>query len=507
MKTKYKILLSFIGILLLTVGISFSYAYFSTLVENNTGSENVITSGSMELAYVDGDSVTLENALPGTVVEKMFSVKNVGTIKTTYDVYFSELLNGFVDTSDLVYTVSSSSGCQSLEEKTIPEVSSKDSKLVSNCSINPGQKHDYILHVKFKETEDNQDDNKGKTFSTKIALNDYKEVITNSYLLATNDIKELIAGYSDITSFKRVYDAPVNEQTVDISTGESIYPVLAWINENNELFVYSKSKNIFFNESMKYMFCGLKKLKTVDLTGFDTSLVKDMSFMFAQSSIETANLSTLNTSNVTDMSFMFTQSNFKTLDLKSFDTSKVTNMSMMFSFMNYLTDVDVSSFRGNSLVYASQMFENSPNIAALDLKNFQAYDIEEMQYMFYNLSNIKTLDLLTLYGYKVKNADSAFYGMSSLEKINLVNFYPTKIENASGMFSGDSKLKTIYSSGYSWNFSKANNTERSMFYNCKSLVGENGTTYNENNISGVYARLDNPSNNQPGYFTPYRGTF
>ena len=39
------------------------------------------------------------------------------------------------------------------------------------------------------------------------------------------------------------------------------------------------------------------------------------------------------------------------------------------------------------------------------------------------------------------------------------------------------------------------------FINCSKLVGGAGTRYNSSNANGDYARVDDPTNSKPGYFT------
>ena len=72
-------------------------------------------------------------------------------------------------------------------------------------------------------------------------------------------------------------------------------------------------------------------MQTIDVSGFDTSNVKNMGCMFADcKKLTTLDVSNFDTSNVTDMVAMFRQcSNLTTLDLRSFDTSKLSSMLSM----------------------------------------------------------------------------------------------------------------------------------------------------------------------------------
>ena len=148
-----------------------SYAYF-VATTSGTGNENVITTANMAIEFSDGPQVGLENAIPGQSVTKTFTVRNTGNVATTYDIYLSDLINDFEDKTDLVYTLTSSNGANVSSQTQIPSTSSK---IVSNQSIGVGETHNYTLVITFKETNDNQDDNKGKTFSTIIKINEVAE--------------------------------------------------------------------------------------------------------------------------------------------------------------------------------------------------------------------------------------------------------------------------------------------------------------------------------------------
>ncbi|HBC4465842.1 TPA: BspA family leucine-rich repeat surface protein, partial [Enterococcus faecalis] len=85
--------------------------------------------------------------------------------------------------------------------------------------------------------------------------------------------------------------------------------------------------------SLRGLFSQIRSLKSVDLSGLDTSNVTDMGYMFqAASALTSVNLNGLNTSNVRQMDYMFDTyaSGLTTLDLSSFDTSNVVDMGSMF---------------------------------------------------------------------------------------------------------------------------------------------------------------------------------
>ena len=176
MKDKKIIILSIVGVLLLvSIVVVTSYAYFTANVSGNKDTNNVvITNGVMSLEYKDGDEITLANAVPGNSVTKTFTVKNTGNVATNYTIYFSELSNKFVDKTDLVYTLTSSDGGKSVAQTQVP---SKNEAMVSNYAIDAGKTHTYTLTITFLDKDENQDDNQNVSFSTKVTINETKEYV------------------------------------------------------------------------------------------------------------------------------------------------------------------------------------------------------------------------------------------------------------------------------------------------------------------------------------------
>ena len=88
------------------------------------------------------------------------------------------------------------------------------------------------------------------------------------------------------------------------------------------------------------MFHGCSGLTKLDVSGFNTSYVKDMSYMFMYCKVTSLDVSGFNTSNVTDMSYMFCGcSNLTSLDVSGFNTSNVKNMDDMFCGCRNLTTI------------------------------------------------------------------------------------------------------------------------------------------------------------------------
>ncbi len=196
MKDKKIIILSIVGVLLLvSIAVVTSYAYFTANVSGNKDTNNVvITNGVMSLEYKDGDEINLANAIPGSSVSKTFTVKNTGNVSTNYTIYFSELSNKFVDKTDLVYTLTSSDGGKNVAQTQVP---SKNDAMVSNYAIEAGKTHTYTLTITFLNKDENQNDNMNVSFRTKIGINESVEYvepieilgkeITDTTQIATDD--------------------------------------------------------------------------------------------------------------------------------------------------------------------------------------------------------------------------------------------------------------------------------------------------------------------------------
>ena len=171
MDKRIKTLIGAIALALIVAIASTSYAFFT--IANKEGEENVIKSGTMGLHLEDGPEVKLENAIPGSSVTKTFYVENTGNVDTAYDLYLSEVVNTFVDKTDLVYTLTSNDGGYStIGQVQAPSVSAK---IVDSEPIGVGDIHHYTLVLTFLEKNENQDDNQGVEFKGKIQINEYKD--------------------------------------------------------------------------------------------------------------------------------------------------------------------------------------------------------------------------------------------------------------------------------------------------------------------------------------------
>ena len=199
MKKKMFLVLTILLGIVLVSGVS--YAFFTVIISgNDTAKENVVVTGDMELTYTDGDEISLNNAFPGDSVSKTFTVKNTGTLTTTYNIKMVDVVNTFVDKSDLIYTLTGDNGVSVVDE-VVPSESGK--YLTTKVTIDPNVVHTYSLTITFKKTTDDQNDNQGVTFSGKINI-DVEKIIYQDNSGANAPVLEdnMIPVYYDGTNWK-----------------------------------------------------------------------------------------------------------------------------------------------------------------------------------------------------------------------------------------------------------------------------------------------------------------
>ncbi|MCM1233726.1 MAG: BspA family leucine-rich repeat surface protein, partial [Ruminococcus flavefaciens] len=143
------------------------------------------------------------------------------------------------------------------------------------------------------------------------------------------------------------------------------------------------------------MFYGCKNLKSVDLSGFDTSAVTNMHCMFQDcSSLESLDLSSMDTSSVTHMGGMFSGcSSLRELDLSHFNTYNVTYMGAMFSDCSSLQSIKLGNFYTGKVTGMRGMFRNCSSLKNLDVSGFNTSQSTDLEEMFLNCSSLESLDL------------------------------------------------------------------------------------------------------------------
>ena len=179
-------------------------------------------------------------------------------------------------------------------------------------------------------------------------------------------LKDLETATNKIEHFKKSTVAPTaSMNAVNIEDEDSDYEIKLWLDPTDKTaYYYAELEKVYLNEDSRNMFFRawndilLTNILDIDVSGFDTSKVTNMSYMFSgMSKLTSLNLSNFDTSKVTDMSWMFSHmTNLTTLNLSSFNTSNVTNMMLMFFDMHNLITLDLSNFDTSNVTDMLQMF-------------------------------------------------------------------------------------------------------------------------------------------------------
>lgn len=197
------------------------------------------------------------------------------------------------------------------------------------------------------------------------------------------------------------------------------------INSNCSIVIlFSKSV-----ENLNYFFSGnidenMIYLQNIDFYEFDTSLVTDMSYMFAGcSSLENLYLADFDTSNVVTMGNMF--DGCRSLTYINFDnwaTPSLCYMANMFTNCNSLLDIDISNFDLSSVSNMAQMFYECYSLTSINMSNYGTPELFTVVEIFFGCDSLNILDLSNLDISHCDYYSNMFSNISNLIYINLYNF-------------------------------------------------------------------------------------
>ena len=170
--------------------------------------------------------------------------------------------------------------------------------------------------------------------------------------------------------------------------------IYGWLKDGT-MYYWTNADTTRLPDESRFLFSELSNVIEIDLSGIDTSDMKDMSFMFSCCP------------------------RLKSLDLSSFDTSKVTDMSDMFSNCYSLTSLDLSRFDTSNVTNMEHMFWNCQELKVLDLSSFDTAKVQSMASMFDGCSRLRDLDLSSFDMPNVVNTSKMFDCCSSLKSISV----------------------------------------------------------------------------------------
>ena len=235
---------------------------------------------------------------------------------------------------------------------------------------------------------------------------------------------------------------------------------------------------------MSYMFYDCSELVSVNFSIFNSKNVEDMSWMFyGCTSLKTIDISNLNTEKVTNMNTMFYDcASLTSINLSNFETKNVENMSWMFAHCLSLKSIKISNFNTDKVIYMDNMFLNCSSLTSINISNFNTENVKNMESMFLSCSSLKSINISNFTIEKVTNMNTMFDNCTSLTSINISNFNTKNVEDMEAMFSRCSSLKLIDISNF--NTEKVTNMQN-MFIDCTSLASINISHFNIKNVKNM----------------------
>ncbi|MBP5633409.1 BspA family leucine-rich repeat surface protein [Candidatus Saccharibacteria bacterium] len=248
-------------------------------------------------------------------------------------------------------------------------------------------------------------------------------------------------------------------------------------------------------------------------TKFDTSKVTTISEMFRESKTKTLDLSQFNTSAVTSMYGVFYSAAVSDLNVSNWDTSNVTSMYIMFFAAANLTSLNLSHFNTAKVTNMQQMFDSTTKLKYLNVSNWSNDKVANMSYMFQDVGRGTAGEVTIVFdGFKTPSVTNmtrmfARYNDHNLKVLDLSSFDTSKVTSMGTMFGGgrqdtmihNAMFDTIYVSDKFTNAGVSPTTE--VFNRTSTVIGGAGTTWSQDHMTADYARIDDPDNGKPGYFT------
>lgn len=139
----------------------------------------------------------------------------------------------------------------------------------------------------------------------------------------------------------------------------------------------------------------------------------------------------LNTSEVKSMRAMFRScKRLKSVDVSHFDTRAAENIAAMFSGCSSLESIDVSHFDTNNVYAILAMFYNCKSLKEIDLSSFNTSKVLSMTSLFEGCSNLTTLYLGSEFtSTDDVGCDDVFVGCQSLGKVVFTGDIPSSINS------------------------------------------------------------------------------
>ena len=301
MDNKQRLVLLVTGLFLVLLCGGLSYAFFSSVSNNESSSTILAKGGTMTIKYANGSgTIKMENIYPREEawVNKVFTVtgKNTTDLEMDYRLYLMVSNNGF-NFGDLTYSISgtSTNSTDTLISKANQPVS-KAGQILMGAGVfkSKTSTHSYNLRIFYKETGENQNNGQEAKFSAYVKIDSgstlaydalavvYDNVYSNTQHSAFNG--PISREEVEKVTFNNTNTVPSNAlASWDVSDKQNGSVMAYILDEDNdglyELYI-GQNGGVVANPNSSYLFSDFSKLETLNINNLDTSKVTDMSDMF-----------------------------------------------------------------------------------------------------------------------------------------------------------------------------------------------------------------------------------
>ena len=214
-----------------------------------------------------------------------------------------------------------------------------------------------------------------------------------------------------------------------------------------------------FATSMEAMFAGCPLLNSVDLGSLNTKNVTNMRYMFSLRDPSSRSFYSSDWNNTTNHWLT-------SMDLRGFETGKVKDMSYMFYGRHMMTQLQIDTWDVSSLENMTKMFYQCVLVPELGVSDWDVSSVVDMSYAFGYCQRLRKLDVSDWDVSSVSTMEGAFYYCNSMAALDVSNWDVSNVRTMKSMFSYCSILEYVDVSR--WDVSNVNNMT-DMFAHCLVL--------------------------------------
>lgn len=167
MSNKKALIISIISVVLFIIAVvSVSYAYFTSSAESLGNNGLKATTAKLNTTFLDTQTITITNMIPGDEIRKTFSIENNG-MDINYKIVINELINEFGSFEDITYVLKENNVV--IKEGIFPK-EVDNNELSETLTIKNGETKNYEITITYQNTDEDQAPDMGKTISGKIFI-------------------------------------------------------------------------------------------------------------------------------------------------------------------------------------------------------------------------------------------------------------------------------------------------------------------------------------------------